>query len=180
MGIRVFVFDECVALAQADYCDWISREIDAAPNDGGWDKPKSSSPRLRSWFDDMRESFPLIRDAHPDDPFGTEYCFYRNVIDVIFASSVGEQGIMRAWRLAEKHGLRLLAGDELLPRAVPKRERDFHISVLDGRTSAAPGATPNMCFVVFDLTLSMLRLARRGHGSLDGLKRDHGARINQF
>ena len=84
MGITVFVFDERAALAQADYSKWVESEIRAAPKDG-WDKPESSSPRLRKWFDDMRKTFP--REAHPDDPYGTEYCFYENVIDVICASS---------------------------------------------------------------------------------------------
>jgi hypothetical protein len=95
----------------------------------------------------MRKTFP--REAHPDDPYGTEYCFYRNVIDVIFASSVGEEGVLEAWRLADKHGLRLLVGGELLPRAAPRGNRDFHISVLDG-PKPKPGVVPNFCFVVFD------------------------------
>lgn len=149
MGITVFVFDERAALAQPDYRDWIKREIEAAPKEG-WDKVKSSSPRLRQWFYDMSRSFPLIGDAHPDDPFGTEYCFYENVIDVIFASSIGEEAILQAWRLAEKHGLRLLVGDELLPPAAPNGKRDFHISVLDGRRPDAPSISPNVCLVVFD------------------------------
>lgn len=149
MGITVFVFDERAALAQADYRDWIKRESEAAQKDS-WDKPESSSPCLRKWFDDMRGSFPLIGDAHPDDPRGTEYCFFRNVIDVIFAGSVGEDGVLQAWRLAEKHGLRVLVGEELLPRTAPKGKRDFHISVLDGGRSDTPGIVPNFCFVVFD------------------------------
>jgi hypothetical protein len=148
VGIRVFVFDERAALAQADYCDWIMREIKGAPK-GDWDKPGSSSPRLRKWFDDMCRSFPLIGDAHPDDPYSTEYCFYWNVIDVIFAGSAGEEGVLHAWRLAGKHGLRLLVGEQLLPRKPPKGARDFHISVLDGGRPRS-GLAPNMCFVVFD------------------------------
>jgi hypothetical protein len=146
VGIRVFVFVERVALAQTDYSKWVETEIAAAPKDG-WDKPESSSRRLRKWFDDMRKTFP--RDAHPDDSYGTEYCFYGNVIDVIFASSVGEEGVLEAWRLADKHGLRLLVGDELLPRAASRGKRDFHISVLDG-PKPKPGVVPNVCFVVFD------------------------------
>jgi hypothetical protein len=97
----------------------------------------------------MRRSFPLIGDAHPDDPYGTEYCFYWNVIDVAFAGSVGEEGVLQAWRFAGKHGLRLMAGDELLPRKAPKGKRDFHISILHG-ARPRPGMAPNMCFVVFD------------------------------
>jgi hypothetical protein len=147
VGITVFVFDERSAQAQADYSKWVESEIKAAPK-GGWDKPESSSPGLRRWFDDMRKTFP--REAHPDDPYGTEYCFYRNVIDVIFASSVGEEGVLEAWRLAEKYGVRLLVGDELLPPMAPKGNRDFHISVLDGRRLDIPGVVPNVCFVVFD------------------------------
>jgi hypothetical protein len=154
VGITVYVFDERVALthgeAQVDYSDWIRGEIDAAPKDGGWNKPKSSSLLLRKWFEDMRKSFPLLRDAHPDDSYGTEYCFYKNVIETIFASSVGEEGILQAWRLAGKYGVRLLVGDELLPRTAPKGERDFHISVLDGRRLAPASIVPNMCFIVFD------------------------------
>ena len=148
MGITVFVFDEHVAPTKADYGEWVGSEIATAPK-GGWDKLESSAPRLQKWFCDICKTFPSIGDAHADNPYGTEYCFYRNVIDVIFASSVGEEGILEAWRIAEKHGLRLLVGDELLPRAAPRGERDFHISVLDGRKSK-PGVSPNVCFVVFD------------------------------
>ena len=97
VGIRVFVFDARAALAQADYCDWIVREIKGAPKDN-LDKPESSSPRLRKWFGDMRRSFPLIGDADPDDANGTEYCFYWNVIDVIFAGS--DDGAIAQVRLA--------------------------------------------------------------------------------
>jgi hypothetical protein len=150
VGIRVFVFDERVALAQADYGEWVASEIRAAPKDG-WDKPESSSRRLRKWFDDMRKTFP--READPDDSYGTEYCFYGNVIDVMFASSVGEEGVLEAWRLADKHGLRLLVGDELLPRTAPRGKRDFHISVLDG-ARPKPGVVPDVCFVVFDPELA--------------------------
>jgi hypothetical protein len=153
VGIRVFVFDERAALAQADYSEWVESEIRAAARDG-WDKPESSRPRLHEWFDDMRKTFP--REAHPDDPYGTEYCFYKNVIDVMFASSVGEEGVLEAWRLAEKHGIRLLAGDELLPRAAPNGKRDFHISILDGRKPDRPGVVPNVCFVVFDPELAQI------------------------
>lgn len=150
MGIRIFVFGERPELAHADYGKWAESEIRAAPKDG-WDKRESSSPLLRKWFDDMRKTFP--REAHPDDPYGTEYCFYRNIIDVIFASSVGEQGVLEAWRLADKHGLRLLVGGELLPRAAPRGNRNFHISVLDG-PKPKPGVVPNFCFIVFDPELA--------------------------
>jgi hypothetical protein len=144
VGITAFVFDERAALGHADYRDWIRREIETA-RETAWDEPESSSARLRKWFDEMRSSFPLIGDAHPDDPFGTEYCFFRNVIDVGFASSVGEKGVLQAWRLAEKHGLRLLVGDELLPPTAPQGKRDVHISVLDGRRPDSPEVAPNVC-----------------------------------
>lgn len=149
MGITVFVFDERAAVSQADYRDWIKREIKAAPKDA-WNNPESSSPRLRKWFDDMRSLFPLIGDAHPDDSLGTEYCFYTNVIDVTFASSVGEEGILQAWKLADRHGLRLSVGDELLPREAPKTRCGLHIPVLHGRRRDALGMVPNVCFVIFD------------------------------
>jgi len=155
VGVGVFVFDERAALAQADYSKWVESEVRTAPKNG-WDKPESSQPRLRKWFDDMCKSFP--REAHPDDPYGTEYCFYKNVIAVMFASSVAEQGVIEAWRLAEKHGLSLLAGDELLPRTAPKGGRDFHISILDGRKPDKPGVMANVCFVVFDPELAGVNL----------------------
>jgi hypothetical protein len=153
VGISVFVFDGNAALAQEDYCCWISREIEGAPKDGQ-DRSKSSSRRLQKWFEDMRGSFPLIGDAHPDDPFGTEYCFYRNVVDVIFASSVGQEGVLQAWKLAEKHGLRLMIRDQLLPPTAPKDKGDLHISALDGPTAELSSRAPNVCFVVFDPDIS--------------------------
>ena len=96
----------------------------------------------------MRRSFPLIGDD-PDDPYGTEYCFYWNVIDVTFAGSVGEEGGLQAWRLDGKQGIRLLVCEELITRKAPKGERYFHISVVDGGKPSR-GTAPNICFVVFD------------------------------
>ncbi|QIP10180.1 hypothetical protein [Bradyrhizobium symbiodeficiens] len=149
MGVSIFVFDQSAAPEQADYRDWIERESQPAPN-ADRNRPESSSPCLRKWFDDMRSSFPLIGDAPPDDPHGTQYCFFENVTDAIFASSIAREGVLLAWRLAEKHGLRVLIGDELLAPTAPKDDRDFHVAVLDGRRSNKPGITPNVCFVVFD------------------------------
>lgn len=148
MGVSILVFDQRAAPAQADYLNWIKRETAPGPN-GDWNRPESSSLWLRKWFDDMRSSFPLIRDAPPDDPHGTEYCFFEYVIDAIFASSVARKGVLLAWRLAEKHELRVLLGDELLARNAPEDDRDFRVSVLDGWRSNMPGAS-NVCFVVFD------------------------------
>jgi hypothetical protein len=102
----------------------------------------------------MQRTFPLLKDAHPDDPHGAEYCFYTNVIDVTFAGSVGEEGVVTAWKIADKYGLRVLVGDELLPRAAPTGERNFHISVLDGRKPSKDGIKPNIAFVVFDPQLT--------------------------
>lgn len=149
MGVRIFVFDQRAAPMQVDYRDWIEHEAPPASN-ADWNRPEASSPWLRKWFDDMRSSFPLIGEARPDDPHGTEYCFFENVTDVIFASSVARKGILLAWRLAEKHGLRILIGEELLAQTAPKDDRDFRVSVLDGRRSNKPGVAPNVCFVVFD------------------------------
>ena len=175
MGITVFVFDERAAPGQIDYSDWIWRELESAPK-RGWNKPTTASPRLQKWFGDMRKSFPLIGD--PDDSFVTEYCFYKNVIDVVFASSVGEEGITQAWMLADRHGLRLLVGDELLPRAAPEGKRDFHISVLDG-ARPKPGVVPNICFVAFDPDIEHVAPKKARASVLERVKRDHGARIDQ-
>jgi hypothetical protein len=148
VGVTVFVFDEPAASAQIDLRDWIRREIEAGQKQR-CDSPQSSSPRLRKWFDDMQRRFPLIGDAHPDDPRGTEYCFFRNVIDVIFAGLVAEEGVFQAWKLAEKHRLRLLVGEDLLPLEAPKAKRDFHVTLLHGRRPDT-GIAPNICFGVFD------------------------------
>lgn len=145
VGVRIFVFDERAAAAQVDHCEWIARQIKAGSR-RRFDSPRSSSSQLHSWFEDMRGRFPLIGEAHPDDARGTEYCFFRNVIDIVFASSVGEEGVLQAWKLAEKHRLRVLADEELLP---PKAEQDFHITMLHGKRSAS-GIAPHICFVVFD------------------------------
>ncbi len=141
MGVSVCVFEECDASEASDPRTWIEREIKRAST-VGQDKPELPSPRLQKWLEDMRSSFPLIGDAHPDDANGTEYCCYRNVIDVTFATSVGEQGIFRAWQLADKHGLRVAFGGDVLPRAAPAEE-DFHLPGLHGQAS-------HVCFIVFD------------------------------
>jgi hypothetical protein len=149
VGISVFVFDATVV--QEDYREWVTREIEATRKDS---QGSPKSPRLRKWFEEMRVSFPLIGDAHPDDPYGTEYCFHRNVADVIFAGSVGEEGVLQSWILAEKHGVRLMVGDQLLPPTAPKGKRDFHISVLDGQTLEPSSTASHLCFVVFDPDIS--------------------------
>lgn len=141
MGVSVFIFEERAASKASDPRRWIERETKRVST-VGQDKPELSSRRLQKWLEDMRSSFPLIGDAHPDDANGTEYCFYRNVIDVTFATSVGAQGVFRAWQLAEKHGLRVAFGDDVLPRAAPAEE-DFHLPGLHGQAS-------HVCFIVFD------------------------------
>lgn len=139
MGVSVFVFEERAASEASDLRSWIEHEIKKVSK-VGQDKSELSSPRLQKWLEDMRSSFPLIGD--PDDASGTEYCCYRNVIDVTFATSVGEQGVFRAWQLAEKHGLRVAFGDDVLPQAAPAEE-DFHLPGLHGQAS-------HVCFIVFD------------------------------
>jgi hypothetical protein len=127
----------------------------------------------------MRASFPLIGDADPDDPFGTEYCFYWNVIDVTFASSVGEEGVLQAWRFAEKHGLRLMVGDQLPPPTAPKGGQDFQISALGGRTVVPSSMAPDVCFVVFDPDISHVAPRQARTWVLGQLKRKHGVKINR-
>jgi hypothetical protein len=92
--------------------------------------------------------------ADPDDPYGTEYCFYRKVIDVIFASSVGEEGVLKAWSLAEKAWFAPPGWRRATTSHSAERRTDFHISVLDGRKPDEPGVSPNVCFVVFDPELT--------------------------
>jgi hypothetical protein len=140
MGVSVFVFEERVASEGSVPRSWIEREIKRVSK-LGQATPELSSPRLQKWLEDMRSSFPLIGDAHSDDANGTDCC-YRNVIDVTFATSVGAQGVFRAWQLAEKHGLRVAFGDDVLPRAAPAEE-NFHLPGLHGQAS-------HVCFIVFD------------------------------
>jgi hypothetical protein len=112
MGISAFVFDERVAPAGGELWDWI-RAQRAAAREGEWQRPETSSNILKLWFGEMRESFPLIEDSDPDDLRGTEYCFFKDLVEIVFAGPVGEEGVVTAWKLACKHGLRMLVGDEL-------------------------------------------------------------------
>jgi len=150
MGISTVVFDERVAPADGEVWDWIRAQREAAPV-GAWQRPETSLGILNSWFREMRESFPLIQDADPDDLHGTEYCFYQNFVEVVFAGPVGEEGVITAWKLAYKHGLRILVGDELLPRVPSEGEKRIHISVLDGsKTRAEATGRRNACIGILD------------------------------
>jgi len=150
MGIRCFIFDEGATSLDGDYATWIRSQISAAPK-GSWQRPEALSSALNNWFGEICREFPLLKDADPDDPHGSEYCFYPSVIDVIFAGSVGEEGVVTAWKLAAKYGLRIVVGDELLPAVAPTGERTTHISVLDGRKcSRKSDFGPNVCIVVLD------------------------------
>ena len=77
-----------------------------------------------------------------------------------FAGSVSEEGVVTAWGLAQKCGLRISVGDELLPRAAPEGERHVWITVLDGRKT--PGVdTPNICLAILDPAFAPPSDARR-------------------
>jgi hypothetical protein len=104
---------------------------------------------LNSWFDEMRKTFPPLGEADSDDRRGTNYTFHKNFIWMIFAGSVSEDGVVTAWKLAQKYGLRIAAGDELLPREAPEGERHVWITVLDGRKNPDVD-TPNICIAILD------------------------------
>lgn len=150
MGISAIVFEERAAPADGELWDWIRAQRATEPH-GEWQRPETSSNILKLWFGEMRESFPLIQDADPDDLRGTEYCFYKNFVEIVFAGSVGEEGVVTAWKLACKHGLRMMVGDELLPRSAPEGERQVHITALDGSKARAEATgRRNVCIAILD------------------------------
>jgi hypothetical protein len=136
MGIRAFVFDKRSVPPDMQILSWLKQQLASEPK-GDWRTPDASCKAVQCWFSEMRKVFPSGYDADPDDPYGTEYIFYPDFVDIGFAGSVAEEGIMLAWRLADKHDLRLLIEDTLLPRQAPEGERQVHIPVLDGRPARA-------------------------------------------
>jgi hypothetical protein len=72
-------------------------------------------------------------------------------VEIVFAGPVGEEGVVTGWKLAYKHGLRMLVGDDLLPRSAPEGERQAHISVLDGSKARAQSTgRRNICIAILD------------------------------
>jgi len=150
MGIGVFVFEEDAAPARGDLPAWISAQL---ADESKAERPGLGMPSkaLNFWFTEMRETFPTLSDADPGDLRGTDYSFRKHFVYMEFAGPIGEEGIIAAWSLAEKYGLRILVGDELLPRSAPKGERKIHISVLDGRKSPSQSdGTRNTNIAVVD------------------------------
>ena len=149
-GYPHFCFDKCAPSTKGDLGLWIEAQISKAPK-GSWQKPETSSAVLASWFEEIRQTFSSLKDAEPDDLYGTEYNFYEHVIDAAFAGPVGEEGVVLAWKLADKFGLRIMVGDELLPPSAPAGKRNFHITALDGpeNPKSLHGVT-NLCIAVID------------------------------
>jgi hypothetical protein len=150
MGVTAIVFEEQPAPIGGDLWAWVRAQRAAQPK-GEYAKSETSSNVLNSWFRDMRETFPPLADADPDDLRGTEYSFYRHFIYVVFAGPVSEEGVAAAWKLAHQHGLRVMVGDELLPLSAPEGERHVHITALDGRKAHGQSTRPpNVCIAVLD------------------------------
>jgi hypothetical protein len=150
MGITVVVFEEQLAPTDRDLWAWIRAERAAEPK-GAWQRPETSSNVLSSWVSEMRATFPPLADAVPDDLHGTDYSFYKHFIYIVFAGPVGEEGVVTAWKLAHRHGLRVLVGDELLPPAAPEGERQIHITALDGdKVRTRPAGARNVCIAILD------------------------------
>jgi len=148
MGITAVVFEEGSAPADVDIWAWITAQRKAHSH-GQWLRPDRRSIVLNLWFRDMQKTFPLLADADPDDSHGTEYSFYEHFVYIVFAGSVGDEGVVTAWKLADKYELRMLVGDEFLPRTAPEGERSFHITALDGSKAQSTG-TRNVCIAILD------------------------------
>jgi hypothetical protein len=150
MGIGVVVFEERSAPIDGDLIAWI-RAQRKAELEGEWQSTETSSIVLNSWFNEMRETFPSLPDADPDNSRGTDYNFYKHFVQMDIAGSVGEEGVITAWKLADKYGLRILVGGELLPRSAPQGERRVHITVLDGgRVGTQSTGGPIVSIVILD------------------------------
>src|SRR5262249_17756046 len=143
-------FEERPAPIDGDLGPWLAAQRSAQPK-GESAKPETSSNVLNAWFREMREKFPPLANADPDDLRGTDYTFYKHFIYVVFAGPVSEEGVIAAWKLADKYGLRMSVGDELLPPSAPKGERHIHITALDGRkTCGQSTVAPNVCIAILD------------------------------
>jgi len=154
MGVTAVVFEEGPAPTDGDLWDWISAQR-AAESKGEWRRPETSSNVLNLWFSDMRETFPSLPDAHPDDVRGTDYTFYKHFVYIDFAGPVSEEGVVTAWKLAHKHGLRILVGDELLPRSAPEGKRQLRITALDGSEVRAHSTIArNLSIAILDPTFA--------------------------
>ena len=154
MSVTVVVFEEHAAPKNEDLSTWL-RNRHAAESKGDWKNSKTSSNALNSWFNEMRDRFPPLVEARPDDSRGTDYSFYEHFVRVELAGSVSKEGVFTAWKIASELGLRILVGDELLPRFAPQDTKLIRIIALDGGGDRAGSVVAaNVIVAIVDPTIA--------------------------
>jgi hypothetical protein len=110
MSVMIVVFDPMVAPKSGDLSAWLQerRSSGRGTDPMSFTSPETSSELLRGWFRDMAKKYPRAEDADPDDLRGTEYSFFKDHIEVVFAGPVAEDGVKGAIQSAKQHGLGIL------------------------------------------------------------------------
>jgi hypothetical protein len=118
MSYDLLVFDPGNAPRdRAAFREWWDRQAEWSENHG-YNDPSVTTPELKAWFDEIRQTFPPMNGPHAtndyDNPRLTDYSIGRHVIYAAFAWSVAEDAYPVVRQLAVKHrvGFYDASGDE--------------------------------------------------------------------
>src|SRR5579862_3553917 len=107
MSYDLMVFDPEAAPPSRDaFMTWY-REQTQWKEEHGYNDPAVSTPKLRSWFEEMIKEFPPMngpsRSEDVDNPKNTDYSVGRSVIYAAFAWSEAGSAHQTMHQLAKKH-----------------------------------------------------------------------------
>lgn len=107
MSYDLLVFDSQAApREQQAFLDWYSTQVDWSET-YDYNDPAGTTPELRSWFDEMIQSWPPMNGPlatdDVDDPHMSDYSIGPHVIYIAFAWSCADEAYLVTRQLAEKH-----------------------------------------------------------------------------
>src|SRR6202522_3223646 len=91
---------------RAGFLHWFDQQAEWS-EEHGYNDPDVCSPALRSWFDEMRQTYPPMNGPFAsddyDNPKVSDYCIGRTIIYVGFAWSQAKDAYALMFNLARKH-----------------------------------------------------------------------------
>jgi hypothetical protein len=118
MSYDLLVFDpDNPPRDRAAFREWWHHQAEWS-EDHGYNDPSVTTPELKAWFDDIRQTFPPLNGPLAsndyDDPRLTDYSIGQHVIYAAFAWSEAENAYPLVRELAVKHGVGFYdaSGDE--------------------------------------------------------------------
>ncbi len=107
MSYDLMVFDaQASPRDRAGFLDWYGKQVEWGEGHS-YDNDALTTPALKAWFSEMRESFPAMNGPYAtgdvDNPRVTDYSIGRHLIYAAFRWSEAENASGEMFRLAEKH-----------------------------------------------------------------------------